>query len=141
MTSAVAYRSITGAAGASRGDSPVAFGGRPLETERASYDRRCQRTRQTAAQLRTPVRFDRVDQPLGLLLDERRETPLHFVAAELTGERVTVTTVLGTVAREHAWANDLPCREPGIVDREGRRVAHRPQCEIAPSDEPAPQRR
>jgi hypothetical protein len=48
--------------------------------------------------------------------------------------------VLGAVEGEHARAHHLPGRETGIVDREGRRVAHRLQGEIAPRDEPAPER-
>jgi len=104
-------------------------------------DGRCQRTRQAAAQLRAPVRLDRVDQPLGLHPDERREALLHRVAAERPRERVAMAAVLGAVEREHARAHDLPGGETGIVDGEGRWVAHRLQGEIAPRDEPAPERR
>ena len=46
----------------------------------------------------------------------------------------------GVVQREHAWADDLPGREAGIVHRERRRVAHRLKREVAPGDQPAIQR-
>jgi hypothetical protein len=103
-------------------------------------DGRCQRTREAAAQLRAPVRLDRGDQPLGLGPDELRESLLHRVEAERPRERGAMAPVFGAVEREHARTDDLPGGETGIVDREGRWVAHRLQGEIAPGDEPAPER-
>jgi len=113
---------------------------RALETERVGGDGRCQRTRQATPQLRAPIGLNRVDQPLRLRLDERGEALSHHVGAELCRERIAVAGVRGTVAREHARPHDPPGGETGIVDRERRRGAHRLQREIAPRDEPAPER-
>jgi hypothetical protein len=87
-----------------------------------------------------PVRLERVDQPFGRRLNERREARSHCVEAKRRCERIAVAAVLSAVEREHARPNDLACGEAGIVDREARRVAQRPQREIAPCHEPAPQR-
>jgi len=35
-----------------------------------------------------------------------------------------VAPVLVAVERQHAWADDLRCRKPGIVDGETDRIAH-----------------
>ena len=91
------------------------------EAEGARDDGGRQRPRELAAQLRAPVRLDRVDQPLGRRLDDSREALAHRVEPERPRERVAVTAVLGAVEREHARPDDLAGREPGIVDREGRR--------------------
>ena len=57
--------------------------------------------------------------------------------AKRARERRAVALVLVAVEREHARADDAPGREARVVDREGGRVAHDLQREVAAQDEPA----
>jgi hypothetical protein len=111
-----------------------------LEAEGARDDRDRQRTRESAPQIRAAVGLDRVDQPLGLLRHLLREAGPHGGEAERAGEGVAMAAVVLAVEREHARTDDLAGGEPRVLDREGRRVAHHLQREVAPGDEPPVQR-
>jgi hypothetical protein len=112
-----------------------------LKAERARHDGDRQRPRETAPQLCSAGRLQRVDQPLGLLGHQRREARMHRPTAKRASERVAVAAVLLAVAREHARANHAPRGEARVVDGERPRVAHHLHCEVVPRDEPALQGR
>jgi hypothetical protein len=52
-----------------------------------------------------------------------------------------MATVLVAIQRQHAGADDARGREPRVVDRERRSIAHDVDAQIAPSDDPAVEHR
>ena len=112
-----------------------------VEAQRVRDRRGGQRPREAAPQLARTVRGELVDQPRRLLLHRVRQPPPHLAQPQRRDERRPVAVVLDAVEREHALAHHLRGREARVVDREGRRVAHRGEREVAAGDEPAVDRR
>ena len=111
-----------------------------LEAQSVRDDRDRERPGKAAPELCTTGGLDRVDEAVGLGLDERREPLAHGVESEGTRERVAVPAVLCAVPGQHALADDLTRGEAWIVHREGLRVAHDLQRQVATGHEPAVER-
>ena len=115
-------------------------GARALDAEGPGDDPDGQGTGQAAAQLRAPRRLERVDEPVGLGRHRPREALADGLEAKRPHERIAVPGVLVAVEGEHARSHHPARGEARVVDREGGGVAHRPQREVAPGDEPCPER-
>ena len=94
------------------------------ELKRGGDDADGERAGEVAADLRTGSGAECLDKVRGLGSDPLPEPLHHLWPTEGRRERVTMTTVLLTIEREHARADHASRREARIVDGEASRIAH-----------------